>query len=325
MKHYLSIVVGGIENYSVLLNDLPSFSRGSLTIGRMDDNDIILPYPAVSRHHAVLMIQGDTMELVDSGSLNQLRVGGSVYDRVRLMDGMTVVIGADETSRGAVSLRYSTAQDEPGTGSRNKVDAILAAKRSQMNVPGQQQPIVATPPPTMTPTSPPMSTPEPMPEPQVQIPQSAQPAPDKQSAQGKNPSAKSAKEKNFFGRRLCAMMIDFLVWFFILVGAIVILFVTVKQFNLVLIFGVLAAVLIGWLYFAVTESSEQGGTLGKMIMGIGVVSTAGYRLTMRQASVRFFAKLLSILILFIGFLPIFGKKQTLHDYISNCKVIRTRE
>ena len=316
MKHYLGVFVGGIENYSILLNDLPSFSRGSLTIGRMDDNDIILPYPAVSRHHAVLMIQGDVVEMVDGGSLNKLRVGGNVYDRVHMMDGMTVVIGADETSRGAVSLRYTTAADDPAPSSRFDVDAILAAKRSQMNVPGQQQPIVATSP----------SAPPPTPEPQVQNPQQAQGIPDKQQpVQAKKPSAKPGKEKNFFGRRICAMMIDFLVWMFMWFGAMVLLFVIVRQFQMVVVLGVVAVIVIGWLYFAVTESSEQGGTLGKMIMGIGVVSTAGYRLTMRQASVRFFAKLLSILIIFIGFLPIFGKKQTLHDYISNCKVIRTRE
>jgi len=83
---------------------------------------------------------------------------------------------------------------------------------------------------------------------------------------------------------------------------------------------------ISWLYFALLESSERGATVGKMAMGLRVVTSDGQRLTFMNATGRYFAKFLSALILCIGFIMIAftDKKRGLHDMIAGTLVIKTR-
>ncbi len=81
-------------------------------------------------------------------------------------------------------------------------------------------------------------------------------------------------------------------------------------------------VILQWLYFAVLES-RKGATLGKMALGIMVVDMNGNRVSFGRATGRHFAKILSALILCIGFI-IAGftqQKQALHDILSGCLVI----
>ena len=79
-----------------------------------------------------------------------------------------------------------------------------------------------------------------------------------------------------------------------------------------------------WLYFALLESSEWRGTLGKKALGLEVTDLNGNRIDFARASGRFFAKILSTLILFIGYIMagITEKKQALHDILAGCLVIR---
>jgi len=88
----------------------------------------------------------------------------------------------------------------------------------------------------------------------------------------------------------------------------------------------LASFVIGWFYFALMESSERGATLGKMAMGLRVVTSDGQRLTFMNATGRYFAKIVSALILGIGFLMIAftDKKRGLHDMIASTLVIKVR-
>ncbi|HYX01902.1 MAG TPA: RDD family protein [Reyranella sp.] len=83
---------------------------------------------------------------------------------------------------------------------------------------------------------------------------------------------------------------------------------------------------IGWLYFAVMESSPRGATLGKMAMGLRVVTSDGQRLSFLNATGRYFAKIISAIILFIGFIMIgfTDKKRGLHDMIAGTLVIKVR-
>ena len=62
--------------------------------------------------------------------------------------------------------------------------------------------------------------------------------------------------------------------------------------------------MIGWLYFALMESSERGATVGKMALGLRVVTSNGQRLSFMNATGRYFAKIISAIILGIGFLMI---------------------
>ena len=81
--------------------------------------------------------------------------------------------------------------------------------------------------------------------------------------------------------------------------------------------GGMVGALGAWLYSAMMESSTRQATLGKMIFGMKVTDLEGRRLTFGRATARHFAKYLSALILFIGYIMagFTEKKQALHDMI----------
>ena len=82
--------------------------------------------------------------------------------------------------------------------------------------------------------------------------------------------------------------------------------------------------LVGWLYFAFMESSGRQATLGKMALGIVVTDLEGNRIGFGRATARYFAKLLSFLILAIGVIMVAftAKKQGLHDMIASTLVVK---
>ncbi len=83
---------------------------------------------------------------------------------------------------------------------------------------------------------------------------------------------------------------------------------------------------IGWLYFALLESSERGATVGKMAVGLRVVTDQGKRLGFGHATGRYFAKIISAIILGIGFIMVAftERKRGLHDMIAGTLVVKTR-
>ncbi|MBI3045306.1 MAG: RDD family protein [Betaproteobacteria bacterium] len=87
--------------------------------------------------------------------------------------------------------------------------------------------------------------------------------------------------------------------------------------------GNIAGILVWWLYYALMESSSRQATLGKMALGIKVVDQQGRRVSFGRATGRHFAKLLSGLILMIGYLMagFTAKKQALHDMMAGCLVV----
>ncbi len=89
------------------------------------------------------------------------------------------------------------------------------------------------------------------------------------------------------------------------------------------IFAGLVSLLIRWLYFSIMESSVKQGTVGKMILGIKVTTINGGRISFARATGRFFAKILSSLFLFIGYImaAFTQRKQALHDIIAETLVI----
>jgi len=88
----------------------------------------------------------------------------------------------------------------------------------------------------------------------------------------------------------------------------------------------LASLAIGWLYFSLMESSERGATLGKMAVGLRVVTEQGQRLSFLNATGRYFAKFISAIILLIGFIMVAftDRKRGLHDMIAGTLVIKVR-
>lgn len=82
-----------------------------------------------------------------------------------------------------------------------------------------------------------------------------------------------------------------------------------------------------WLYYAIMESSKCKATVGKLVLGIIVVDEFNQKLSFGRASARYWSKLLSVIILFIGFImtAFTAKKQALHDLIAGTYVIDKRE
>lgn len=83
------------------------------------------------------------------------------------------------------------------------------------------------------------------------------------------------------------------------------------------------SLIVGWLYFSIMESSDKQATIGKMALGIIVTDTEGKRISFGRATGRYFSKIISALILLIGFIMagFTKKKQALHDIIANSLVI----
>lgn len=78
----------------------------------------------------------------------------------------------------------------------------------------------------------------------------------------------------------------------------------------------------GWLYYALMESSSKSGTLGKMALGIVVTDMSGNRISFGKATGRYFGKIVSAMIIYIGFIMagFTEKKQALHDMMAGCLV-----
>jgi uncharacterized RDD family membrane protein YckC len=82
-------------------------------------------------------------------------------------------------------------------------------------------------------------------------------------------------------------------------------------------------IIIPWLYFAGFECSRGQATPGKTLMHIVVTDKEGNRISFARATLRHFAKFISTLIIFIGFIMIglTKKRQGLHDRIAGCLVL----
>jgi uncharacterized RDD family membrane protein YckC len=80
----------------------------------------------------------------------------------------------------------------------------------------------------------------------------------------------------------------------------------------------------GWLYEALMESSSYQATIGKMILGMKVTDLYGKRISFGRATGRHFAKILSGMMLCIGFIMVglTERKQGLHDLLAGTLVRR---
>ena len=132
-----------------------------------------------------------------------------------------------------------------------------------------------------------------------------------------------------FWLRLVAYLIDavilsvggFIIGFMIgLIFYDVVEFVPDALFNLI-------GMIVGWLYYALMESSVLQATLGKMALGLKVTDLKEKQISFGRATGRHFAKYISLATLGIGFIMIgfTKKKQGLHDMIASCLVVRKKK
>jgi uncharacterized RDD family membrane protein YckC len=89
--------------------------------------------------------------------------------------------------------------------------------------------------------------------------------------------------------------------------------------------GFLLALAIGWLYYALLESSSLQATLGKRVLGLAVAGLDCRRISFGRATARYFAKYLSFYLFLIGYLiqPFTRKRQALHDLIAGALVVKS--
>lgn len=124
-----------------------------------------------------------------------------------------------------------------------------------------------------------------------------------------------------FWIRVAAYLIDSVVLWLVNVVVSYIIFqsYSIYQSNLPLS---LVSIVIATTYFALMESSERQGTLGKMAVGIKVGNNHGDRITFANALGRYLGKFVSGILLLIGFLMVAwdDRKQGLHDKFADTYV-----
>jgi hypothetical protein len=88
----------------------------------------------------------------------------------------------------------------------------------------------------------------------------------------------------------------------------------------------LSVYLLNWIYFSFLLSGSWQATLGMKLLKIRIVDGVGNRISFKRASARFFASILSALLLFVGFLiiPFNRKKQGLHDLVAGTFVLKNK-
>ena len=86
----------------------------------------------------------------------------------------------------------------------------------------------------------------------------------------------------------------------------------------------LIVLILMWLYFAIWESGPKQSTWGKRLLGIKVVGADGGRISFARATGRFFSKILSYAIFYIGFImaAFTNRKRALHDMIAETYVVK---
>jgi uncharacterized RDD family membrane protein YckC len=85
-------------------------------------------------------------------------------------------------------------------------------------------------------------------------------------------------------------------------------------------------VAVAWLYGALMISGPARGTLGLQILDLQVCGLQGQRVSFLRATWRYFAQVLTLLSLGIGYvMQVFSpRRQTLHDLVSATVVVRAR-
>ena len=106
-------------------------------------------------------------------------------------------------------------------------------------------------------------------------------------------------------------------------AGVIILFATGGSFENQNPLNNLINIIIGWLYAAAMESSDRQATLGKIAVGIKVTDMNGERISFGKATGRHFAKIISAIILLIGYImaAFDAKKQALHDKMAGTLVL----
>jgi uncharacterized RDD family membrane protein YckC len=170
----------------------------------------------------------------------------------------------------------------------------------------------------------PAPAPAPAPPPPDVAPAPARPEPPAVSPAPAEPETKQKYAR--FSQRLVAALVDALVF---AVPLVVLSLITEsssdKAGSIPGVSRISIAVVVpaAWLYSALMESSARQATLGKGVLGIIVTDLDGKRISFGKATARYLGKLVSAVLLFIGFIvaAFTTRKQALHDMIVGTLVV----
>jgi uncharacterized RDD family membrane protein YckC len=121
-----------------------------------------------------------------------------------------------------------------------------------------------------------------------------------------------------FWRRSAALMLDMLVLAIPLLAIRYAFFLANSE-----LLGTIVVIVGLWLYFALLESTDMQATIGKRVMDLKVTDDHGARIGFGRATGRHFGKIVSGLILYIGYMLAgwTARKQALHDMMASCCVV----
>ncbi|GAA0137025.1 hypothetical protein YSY43_38660 [Paenibacillus sp. YSY-4.3] len=123
-------------------------------------------------------------------------------------------------------------------------------------------------------------------------------------------------------RRYVALAIDQ-----IIIGTVAFLILPKEIYNYnftyIFITQFVLITILNWIYCCSMESSKYQATIGKRLLGVMVVDKDYERITYARANSRYWGKLLSGLILGLGYLMAFSheKRQALHDRMAGTYVV----
>jgi uncharacterized RDD family membrane protein YckC len=128
-----------------------------------------------------------------------------------------------------------------------------------------------------------------------------------------------------FWVRVAALLIDSLI-LCLAVGVVVGGIAAIAQDATVIILAYVVIIPAIFAYYVLLDSSAKQGTFGKQAMGIKIGKANGERITGINALGRVFARSLSGMILYIGYIMVAfdAKKQGLHDKLANTYVFYAR-
>lgn len=130
-----------------------------------------------------------------------------------------------------------------------------------------------------------------------------------------------------FWLRFCATLVDaFCLLPFLIAGYFLLAFYSIgpsffERFATVQVIG---AIVTPWVYDAAFESGPWQATPGKRLLGLIVTDESGGRISFGRASARHFAKVISTITFFVGYIiaGFTDKKQALHDLVCNTLVLK---
>lgn len=130
-----------------------------------------------------------------------------------------------------------------------------------------------------------------------------------------------------FGDRFLAFVIDAVIVFILtfIIGSVIMgIYISMTGITDIDNISNIPFIVFNFLYYALFECTKFQATPGKMVMKLRLVNKDGERITFPKALLRYIAKMLSSIILGLGFLSIFTdlKKRALHDRLSEVYVVK---